>query len=138
MHHGRGDAGGHFSLHASNVSEHHISRALKAFTIDDGDFHLNGRAEKEIQDMAQKGWDPHPLGDTAVFPVTGVKTGTALKGKAGVMRVEYGTEPTLQKRKAQQFLLTAQQVRSLSETLAALADRLEAAGSDDTPTDPVN
>lgn len=88
--------------------------------------------------MAKKDWDEHPLGGTSVFPVTGIRTGTALGGKAGVIRVEYGTEPSLKKRKAQQFMLTAQQARALSQTLSELADRLEKAGSEDGPADPVN
>ena len=88
--------------------------------------------------MAQKGWDAHPLGGASVFPVTGIKTATALKGKAGVIRIEYGTEPSLTKRKAQQFLLNPEQVRGLSKVLAELADRLEAVAAAEAPTDPLN
>ncbi|RYH08629.1 hypothetical protein [Tropicimonas sp. IMCC6043] len=88
--------------------------------------------------MAQKDWDAHPLGDIAVFPVTGFRTGTALKGRAGVLRIEYGTEPTLRKRKAQQFLLTPDQLRRLGQRLEDLADRLESPGSTDEAGDPVN
>lgn len=88
--------------------------------------------------MAKGNWDAHPLGDVAVFPVTGLRTGTAMKGQAGVLRIEYGTEPTLQKRKAQQFLLTPRQIRELGQRLADLADRLDASAGTDDPTGPVN
>lgn len=77
--------------------------------------------------MGNKGWDSHPSGGTAVFPVLGIKTGTAAGGKAGVLRLEYGTEPTMEKREAKQFVMSPQLVRTLSERLAKLADRLEAA-----------
>ncbi|SDJ97472.1 hypothetical protein [Aliiruegeria lutimaris] len=76
--------------------------------------------------MADKGWDGHPLGGAAVVAVTGMKIGTALEGTAGVLRIEYGKEPTLTKREAKQFLMNAKQVRELSKKMADLADRLEA------------
>ncbi len=88
--------------------------------------------------MAEKDWDGHPLGGASVFPVTSIKTGTAMEGKAGVVRIEYGTEPSLQKRVAKQFLMTAKQVRGLSERLAALADRLEAAEAEDKGSETLN
>ncbi|MDV7142350.1 hypothetical protein R3X27_06615 [Tropicimonas sp. TH_r6] len=88
--------------------------------------------------MADKDWEGHPLGGVSVFPVTGIKTGTAMEGKAGVVRIEYGTEPSLKKRVAKQFLLNASQVRGLSERLAELADRLDAAQDDNGKPDKVN
>ena len=81
--------------------------------------------------MAKKDeWDAHPLGGASVFPVTNIRTTTAMQGTAGVIRVEYGVEPTLQKRKAQQYLLSPQQVRAFSKALEALADKLEEAGKE--------
>ena len=79
--------------------------------------------------MADKDWDGHPVGGVSVFPVTGIKMGTAMKGKAGILRVEYGTEPTLRKRDAKQFLMNPGQLRELSKRLAKLADRLDASES---------
>ena len=56
--------------------------------------------------MADSEWESHPLGGASVFPVTGFRMTTAMNKKAGVIRIEYGTEPTLKARKAQQFLLS--------------------------------
>ncbi len=87
--------------------------------------------------MNPKGWKQHPRGQTQVFPVTGWQTATAMNGKAGVLRIEFGTEPKLEKRESKQLIFSASQVRALSETLAKLADSLEAKAAEGT-SGPVN
>lgn len=73
-----------------------------------------------------EGWNKHPSGQTQVFPVTGWQTGRAMKGKAGVLRVEYATEPKFEKRDARQLIFTTSQLRALADTLTKLADKLDA------------
>lgn len=88
--------------------------------------------------MPPKDWTKHPNGQVQVFPVTGWKTATTMGGKAGVLRIEFGLEPTLKKRDSRQLIMQAGQARALSETLAKLADRLEAKAAQSEPDGPIN
>lgn len=88
--------------------------------------------------MSWNGWDPHPNGDIAVFPVTGWSTVTFMNGMAGGLRIEFATDPSMKNQSANQLILTAPQVRELSEVLARLADQLEGQLAADKPTGPVS
>lgn len=88
--------------------------------------------------MSWNGWDTHPNGDIAVSPVTGWSTVTFMNGMAGGLRIEFATDPSLKNQSANQLILTAPQVRELSEVLARLADQLEGQLAADKPTGPVS
>ncbi len=88
--------------------------------------------------MSWNGWDTHPNGDIAVFPVTGWSTVTFMNGMAGGLRIEFSTDPSMKNQSANQLILTAPQVRELSEVLARLADQLEGQLAADKPTGPVS
>ncbi len=87
--------------------------------------------------MTPKGWTKHSSGLTQVFPVTGWRAAPAMKGQVGALRIEFATDPTMQKRDAKQFIMTATQLRALSETLIKLADKLDGEAQD-IPDGPVN
>jgi hypothetical protein len=88
--------------------------------------------------MSFSGWDKHPNGDLVVYPVVGWNTATAMKGMAGVVRLEYSTDPSMKQQAAAQLILTMPQVRELSGTLAKLADTLESQLAADKPVGPRN
>jgi hypothetical protein len=88
--------------------------------------------------MAWNGWDTDDKGNIQVFPVTGWSIATFMEGMAGGLRIEFATDPSLKNQSALQVVLTAPQVRELSNTLAGLADKLEAELAADKPTGPMS
>jgi hypothetical protein len=88
--------------------------------------------------MNFRDWDKRPNGDLVVYPVIGWSTVTAMKGMAGVVRLEYSTDPSMKQQAAAQLILTMPQVRELSEALANLADTLEKQLAADQPIGPRN
>jgi hypothetical protein len=84
--------------------------------------------------MAWNGWDTDATCNIQVFPVIGWSTAAFMKGMAGGLRIEFTRDPSMQNNSALQVVLTAPQVRELSQTLAGLADKLEAELAADKPS----
>jgi hypothetical protein len=88
--------------------------------------------------MSFQGWDMNEDGNIQVFPVIGWGTATFMKGMAGGLRLEFLTDRSMMKTSSLQVVLTAPQVRELSDALATLAVRLESELRDDKPTSAAN
>lgn len=88
--------------------------------------------------MSWNGWDTDANGNIKVQPVVGWTTATFAKGMNGGLRLEVLRSATLSDVAAVQVAMTTAQIRELSQTLARLADRLEAQLASDKPQGQAN
>lgn len=70
-------------------------------------------------------WDKNPDGSIAVKPLVGWSTATFLSGMAGGIRIEFATNQQLTHKGAVQVVMTASQIRELSNVLLNMAERMD-------------
>src|SRR5690606_22861995 len=75
--------------------------------------------EGDVQAMSWNGWDTHPNGGIAVFPVTGWSTVTFMNGMAGGLRIEFSTDPSMKNQSAKQLILTEPWTANLAKSWRA-------------------
>jgi hypothetical protein len=86
-----------------------------------------------IGDVALKDWKRHPGGGLAINPIVGYETAAMTDGAAGMLRVEFALDPTMQKSDAVQLVATARQLEDLILALRDLADNLAVNVASDRP-----
>ncbi|GLK79707.1 MULTISPECIES: hypothetical protein [Methylopila] len=74
--------------------------------------------------MALNDWKKHPGGGLAINPIVGYETAAMVDGMAGMIRLEFALDPTMQRSDAVQLVATPKQLEDLILALRDLADNL--------------
>lgn len=83
--------------------------------------------------MALTDWKRHPGGGLAVNPIVGFETAAMTDGMAGMIRLEFALDPSMQRSDAVQLVATAKQLEDLILALRDLADNLAVNVASDRP-----